>query len=171
MRVASEKAVTPAVGRLAPRRGDPRARSRTRADRRRAQHTVEDRLDARARTGTDYATVYQGGQRAFVLVPVNDYEDLIKASMVATAISRLDDPHTDWVDADQFALELAGDWIKKTRIAKGLTQEQLGKKLGLPQSQISRIERKPDHTTVRTLRRVAKALGVDISAFVPRRRG
>jgi len=42
----------------------------------------------------------------------------------------------------------------------------LGRKLGIPQSQISRIERNPDHTTIRTLRRIAKALQVDIRALI-----
>jgi transcriptional regulator with XRE-family HTH domain len=47
-----------------------------------------------------------------------------------------------------------------------LSQTQLGAKLNLPQSQISRIERNPDHTTLRTLKRVARALGVDVRALV-----
>ena len=65
-----------------------------------------------------------------------------------------------------FALELAAERIAKARKAKGLTQKQLGEKLNLPQSQISRIERNPDRTTVRTLKRIARALGVDVSSLV-----
>jgi len=110
--------------------------------------------------------VIQNGEPAYVLVPVEEYERLVIASMVESAIAKLDDPDSEYVDADDFALELAAERIAKARKAKGLTQKQLGEKLNLPQSQISRIERNPDRTTVRTLKRIARALGVDVSALV-----
>ena len=71
-----------------------------------------------------------------------------------------------WVDADQLGLALAGERIAEARRAKGVTQKELGAKLGIPQSQISRIERNPDSTTVRTLKRIARALGVDVRALI-----
>ena len=114
----------------------------------------------------EHPRVVQGGKVAYVLVPIEDYERMIESEMIDTAIRRLDDPDDQWVDAGQFALELAGQRIAQARKAAGLTQKQLGDKLKLPQSQISRIERNPDHTTVRTLKRIARALGVDISALI-----
>lgn len=99
-------------------------------------------------------------------VPVDEYERLIKSSMIEEAIAILNDPDEGWVDADDFALELAAERVARARKAAGMTQKQLAAKLKVPQSQISRIERNPDHTTVRTLRRIAKALGVDVSALV-----
>jgi len=86
--------------------------------------------------------------------------------MVQHAIAQIESGDNDFVDADDFALELAAERIAKARKAKGFTQKQLGEKLNLPQSQISRIERNPDRTTVRTLKRIARALGVDVSALV-----
>jgi len=77
-----------------------------------------------------------------------------------------DDPNVEWVNARDLALQIAGDRIAAARNARGLTQKALADKLGVPQSQISRIERNPDRTTVRTLRRIARALAVDISALV-----
>ena len=126
----------------------------------------------RRRTSTrssveEYSYVVEGDQTTHVLVPVDEYERLVKAAMVERAIATLhDDDNVEWVDADVFALELASERIAEARKAAGLTQKQLGDKLGLPQSQISRIERNPDHTTVRTLKRIARALGVDVSALV-----
>jgi UDP-N-acetylglucosamine 1-carboxyvinyltransferase len=99
-------------------------------------------------------------------VPVDEYERLIAASMAEHAAASLEDDKTEWVDADTVARELARDRIVGARKAAGLTQKQLGDKLGLPQSQISRIERQPDRTTVRTLKRVARALGVDVGALL-----
>ncbi len=101
-----------------------------------------------------------------MLVPVDEYEELIKASMVAHAIGQIERGDNDFVDADDFALELAAEQIANARKAKGLTQKQLGHKLNLPQSQISRIERNPDRTSVRTLKRIARALGVDVKALI-----
>ncbi|HUU96176.1 MAG TPA: helix-turn-helix transcriptional regulator [Phycisphaerae bacterium] len=91
----------------------------------------------------------------------------MKADMVQEAVTILEDPNTEWIDADELALQLAADRIAAARKAAGLTQAQLGKKLGLPQSQISRIERNPDRTTVRTLKRIARALKVDVRALLP----
>ncbi len=107
-----------------------------------------------------------GDRPTHVLVPVDVYEDMLKASMVESAVSKLNDPEAKWVDADAFGRKLAGEQVARARRSKGLTQKQLGAKLGIPQSQISRIERNRDHTTVRTLKRVAKALGVDVRALI-----
>jgi HTH-type transcriptional regulator/antitoxin HipB len=115
----------------------------------------------------DHAYVEQGGRPTHVLVPIEEYERLIQAEMVKTAIPKLEEESGGWVDADAFALELAGERIAEARRAAGLTQQQLGAKLGVPQSQISRIEHHPDELTVRTLRRVAQALGVNLSALLP----
>ena len=106
------------------------------------------------------------GRVSHVLVPIAEYERMIESDMIDSAIQRLDDPQDQWVDAGQAAMELAGQRIAQARKAAGLTQKQLGDKLKLPQSQISRIERNPDHTTVRTLKRIARALGVDVGALL-----
>ena len=108
----------------------------------------------------------ENGRATHVLVPIDEYEELIKSGMVSRAVAQIESGDDDFVDANDFALVLATERIAKARKAKGLTQKQLGEKLNLPQSQISRIERNPDHTTVRTLKRIARALAVDIAALV-----
>ena len=72
----------------------------------------------------------------------------------------------NWCESAQLGPALAGERIAEARRAKGVTQKELGAKLGIPQSQISRIERNPDSTTVRTLKRIARALGVDVRALI-----
>lgn len=100
------------------------------------------------------------------MVPVAEYEKLIKADMVKNAVKQIDSKDDDFVDANDVALHIAGDRISQARKKAGLTQLQLAKKLRIPQSQISRIERNPNHTTIRTLKRVAKALNVDVRSLV-----
>ncbi len=107
------------------------------------------------------------GRITHAIVPIDEYKRLVQADMIKNAVAKLDAAgKTEWVDPDGLALELAGKRIAEARKAAGLTQKQLADKLDLPQSQISRIERHPDHTTVRTLKRLAHALGVDVSALV-----
>ena len=56
-----------------------------------------------------------------------------------------------------------GGNLRKLRLAKGLTQEQLANELGIEISQISRIERGVINTSVTTLYAIAKTLKIDVS--------
>lgn len=103
---------------------------------------------------------------AYVLVPQPEYERLVMAEMARDAVSVLEDADAEWLDYDECKLRLAGSSIAEARKRKRLTQAQLAKRIGVPQSQISRVERNPDHTTIRTLKRIAKALGVDVSMLI-----
>lgn len=108
----------------------------------------------------------KNGETTHVLLPMEEYQRLLRACEAQALTAKLEDATVEWIDLDDFGLQLAAGRITEARKARGLTQRELGKKLGLPQSQISRIERNPDHTTVRTLKRLARALGVDVSALV-----
>lgn len=84
-----------------------------------------------------------------------------------------DDPNVKWVPVDQAMMEIVGSWLAQARKKAGLTQKQLADRVGVPQSQISRIEKNPDRTTVRTMKRIAAALGVEVGellSFADRRR-
>jgi DNA-binding XRE family transcriptional regulator len=115
---------------------------------------------------TEFPVLMQGDRATYVLLPIEEYERLMHERDVDRLLARVEDPNVKWVDADDLAIELAAESVVKARKAAGLTQTQLAKKLGVPQSQISRIERNPDRTTVRTLKRIAKALRVDVSALI-----
>ena len=58
-----------------------------------------------------------------------------------------------------------GENLRKLRLAKGFTQEQLANELGIEISQISRIERGVINTSVTTLYAISKTLKIDISQF------
>lgn len=113
-----------------------------------------------------HAYVVKDDRPTYVLVPVEEYDRLVAAGMAERAMSKLNDKQVKWIDANALGVQLAGNRIAKARKAAGLTQKQLGDKLRFPQSQISRIERNPDRTAVRTLKRIARALGVDVSALL-----
>ena len=55
-----------------------------------------------------------------------------------------------------------GEAIRKARLSRHLTQEQLGEKVGVQRSQISRLE-KGSSITFSTLIRILRALGISAS--------
>ena len=110
--------------------------------------------------------VMQDDRPTHVILPIEQYDDLMDALEAQELADRLDDPATEWVKAEDAVLEIAGSWIARARKQAGLTQKQLAAKLRVPQSQISRIEKNPERSTVKTMKRIAKALGLDIAALM-----
>ena len=124
--------------------------------------------------------LYVNKDDGFVLVPVSEFRrafpdrqidegnlsDLFSAKEVADATKVLDDPNAEWIDLDDAKAMLAAKDLIAARKSKGLTQKQLGDLVGVPQSQISRIERNPDRTTVRMMKKIAKALKVDVGSLL-----
>ncbi len=55
-----------------------------------------------------------------------------------------------------------GPILKSYRLQHGLTQAELGRKLGMPQQQVARIEATPYRVTVDTLMKVLAVLEVDL---------
>jgi HTH-type transcriptional regulator / antitoxin HipB len=70
------------------------------------------------------------------------------------------------VDREKYEYELRmdvlGKMIKKARIERNLTQEQLGQLVGVQKSQISKLESSTNSATIDTILKVFKALKADI---------
>ena len=103
------------------------------------------------------------GLQTHAVIPFNDYVYLLALQAARDALPLLSDPDYKWFTLEEVMTEFAAPKIAATREKKGLTQKQLGAKLGMPQSQVSRMEKNPASVTYRTLQRVAKALGVKIN--------
>ncbi len=58
----------------------------------------------------------------------------------------------------ELQMDLVGKAIKQTRLERNLTQEELGKLIGVQKAQISRIENNASNVTIDTLMRVFTAL-------------
>jgi len=73
-------------------------------------------------------------------------------------------------DRDKFEYELQmdliGQAIKQTRQERNMTQEELGKLIGVQKSQISRIESNASNVTIDTLMRVFNALQAKVKLQV-----
>ena len=60
-------------------------------------------------------------------------------------------------------MELLGDMIRQVRHERNLTQEQLGKLIGVQKAQISKLENNTTNVTMDTILRVFNALKAKIS--------
>jgi DNA-binding XRE family transcriptional regulator len=103
-----------------------------------------------------------GGAATHAVIPYEDYVQLIALQAAREGEAILANPNTEWLDADEVFASFAAQGIARVRKARGLTQKQLGEKLGIPQSQVSRLEKNPDASSMRLIKRVAKALGVSV---------
>lgn len=56
-----------------------------------------------------------------------------------------------------------GSEIKRIRKDRKLTQEQLGKLLGVGKSEVSKLEKNSRNMTVKTMFKIFKALGVNLT--------
>ena len=59
--------------------------------------------------------------------------------------------------------ELIGDMIRTVRKDRKLTQEQLGKLVGVKKAQISRLENNTKNVTVETIIRIFNAMKADVN--------
>lgn len=63
----------------------------------------------------------------------------------------------------ELRMDVLGRMIRKARIERKLTQEQLGEIVGVKKAQISKLENSSNSATIDTILKVFKALGADIS--------
>ena len=80
-------------------------------------------------------------------------------------IGKIGTPERDRFEYE-LKLELIGQAIKQTRQERNLTQEELGKLIGVQKAQISRIENNASNVTIDTLMRVFKALQAKVKLQV-----
>lgn len=90
--------------------------------------------------------------------------------MKLTTLDQLKDKHIGEVgsverDTYEFDLkvEVLGDVIKSVRKERQLTQEQLGKLIGVQKAQISKLENNTKNVTIETILKVFNALKTNVS--------
>jgi DNA-binding XRE family transcriptional regulator len=80
-------------------------------------------------------------------------------------IGKVGTPARDKFEYD-LQMEFIGNAIKQTRKERKLTQEELGRLIGVQKSQISRLESNPGNVTIDTLIRIFNALQARIKLQV-----
>lgn len=66
----------------------------------------------------------------------------------------------------ELRMEIIGEMIKKARLERNLTQEELGKLVGVQKAQISKLENHANSATIDTILKVFKALQAEVSFSV-----
>lgn len=80
-------------------------------------------------------------------------------------IGKIGTPNRDKFEYE-LQMDLIGQAIKQTRQERKLTQEELGKLIGVQKAQISRIENNASNVTIETLMRVFNALQAKVTLSV-----
>jgi len=80
-------------------------------------------------------------------------------------IGKVGTPARDKFEYD-LQIELIGNAIRQTRKERKLTQQELGRLIGVQKSQISRLESNPGNVTIDTLIRIFNALQATIKLQV-----
>ena len=95
---------------------------------------------------------------------------MAKKTIKSSSLSEMKDKYigkTGTKERDQYEYELSMDvlshMIKKARQERNLTQEQLGKLVGVQKAQISKLESSANSATIDTVLKVFKALKADIN--------
>lgn len=80
-------------------------------------------------------------------------------------LGKVGSPTRDKYEFD-LKMEILGETIKSIRRERKLTQEQLGKLIGVQKSQISKLERNTKNVTIETILKVFNALKANVKFSV-----
>jgi DNA-binding XRE family transcriptional regulator len=116
--------------------------------------------------------VYLDGKPAFAVVAIDDWEQIIEALDDLENILFLDayrtDPNEEGLPATLVDALLAGaNPIRAWREHRGQSQQQLAETAGISKPYLSQLEAGKREASQRVIRRLAKALRVDLDDLIP----
>ena len=82
--------------------------------------------------------------------------------LILQAKKELSDHQTQFEPLENLIKEIAIADLRAARLQKKISQKELSEMTGLTQSQISNLEKEPTRVSVKTLQKLAKALGIKI---------
>ena len=102
----------------------------------------------------------------FVSVSENSWSERATTTTVGCQMTIICPQEVHSTDLYYRSHVVSGDLIKEARLRAGLTQTELGARLGKAQSVIARWERDDASPSLETLRRVVRACGFDLTFFM-----
>jgi len=88
--------------------------------------------------------------------------------LIEKSYGKIGDPKRNEFE-QELRIELIREEIKKLRIENNLTQEELGKMIGVQRAHISKLENNSQNVTIGTLMKVFNALNAQINFTVVKR--
>lgn len=114
--------------------------------------------------------IKQGEQPEWAVIPYQEYLDLLEKAETLDDVAAYDKAvaaDEEWIPHEVVkSLAEGKNPIKVWRAYRGLTQHDLAEKTGLSQSYLAMMENGEREGTVKALKRIAKALDVDIDDLV-----
>jgi DNA-binding XRE family transcriptional regulator len=115
--------------------------------------------------------VYQDGKPAFAVVPIDDWERIIDALDDLEDVLFLEeyqaDPNEELLPAEMVYALLDGENpIRVWREHRGMTQQQLAEAAVISEPYLSQLEAGRREASQRVIRRLARALRVDIDYLI-----
>lgn len=109
------------------------------------------------------------GETDWQVVSFRPQEKPVEGSSIDDVIADLAKDGIDLATARREMGDLLADTdvasLRALRLQAGLSQRELGERIGMSQSNIARLERRPGDIGLGTLRRLAQALGVDLNTL------
>ena len=128
-----------------------------------------------ARPGQDFVipeplSQFEVGGRQVVVIPTDIWEEVVELledyADLRDARAIMDDHKDEVISLEEARKIILDNHIKKVRRRKKMTQKGLAKKLSVSQTRVSQIENTDYRPTIKTYRRVAKALGCEVKDLI-----
>jgi ribosome-binding protein aMBF1 (putative translation factor) len=115
----------------------------------------------------EYQTIKENGEVKFVVLPINVFHNLLERLEDQTDLRDIreskDEPLYSQEEAEGYIFM---NPVKRERLEKGWTQQELAKKLGVKQSTVAKWEREGSVYHKATRKKLAKAFGIDEESFM-----
>jgi len=113
---------------------------------------------------------FEVGGRQVVVIPTDIWEEVVELledyADLRDARAIMDDHKDEVISLEEARHIILDNHIKKVRRRKKITQKELARKLGVSQTRVSQIENTEYRPTIKTYRRVAKALGCEVKDLI-----
>lgn len=137
--------------------------------------TTTEKTEKPARPGHDFVipeplSRFEVGGRQVVVIPTDIWEEVVELledyADLRDARAIMDDHKDEVISLEEARHIILDNHIKKVRRRKKMTQKELAKKLSISQTRVSQIENTDYRPTIKTYRRVAKALGCEVKDLI-----
>ena len=115
----------------------------------------------------EYQTIKENGEVKFVILPIESFNTLLKRledqSDLRDIRAAKDEPLYIQEEAEAYIFM---NPVKRERIEKGWTQQELAKRLGVKQSTVAKFEREGAVYRKETRKKLARIFGVNEESFL-----
>jgi ribosome-binding protein aMBF1 (putative translation factor) len=114
----------------------------------------------------EYQTIKENGKVKFVVLPISTFRNLLDRLQDKSDLDEIrevkDEPVYEQDEAEDYIFM---NPVRRERLEKGWTQEELAARIGVKQSTVAKWERQDAIYRKKTREKLAKVFGLDESSF------